>query len=165
MAIPLVLRNLQRLVAVDRDAIPIQSFLSSWYWFRKDYQTRLEFALRGRRIPLPDVTSYRAKGGPSKPKHPNAGDVLFRYGRTEYLRHMLSGKVRLGASSYYARIENDEARRDLEHEKSSYLAGEHTRITLPDGREMPIRGDVTHFRTEPTLLLAFAIGGMGSNVV
>jgi len=41
-----IVRNLETLVSEDRDIIPIQSALSSWYWFRKEYHTRLEMHLR-----------------------------------------------------------------------------------------------------------------------
>jgi len=42
-----LIRNMRALIASERHVIPIQSFLSSWYWYRKEHQTRLEFAMRG----------------------------------------------------------------------------------------------------------------------
>ncbi|SFV13453.1 hypothetical protein SAMN05192541_12019 [Bradyrhizobium arachidis] len=35
-----IARNLQTIVSDDRNVIPINSFLSSWYWYRKEHQTR-----------------------------------------------------------------------------------------------------------------------------
>lgn len=138
-----IVRNLQRLVNVERDVIPIQSFLSSWYWFRKEYQTRLELALRGQFLPPPALALYGDRAAPIKPKSPNSGDVLFRYGQTVHLSALRGGSVRLGNSRGYEKMEGDEARRDREHQKSAQLSGDHTRITMADGREIPIIGDAT----------------------
>src|SRR4051794_23095922 len=41
-----IVRNMLSIIADERHVITIHSFLSSWYWYRKEYQTRLEFALR-----------------------------------------------------------------------------------------------------------------------
>ena len=42
-----IIRNMRSYTEPERDRIPIISYQSSWYWFRKEYQTRLEFALQG----------------------------------------------------------------------------------------------------------------------
>lgn len=47
-----ILRNMRALISRERDIIPIQSFLSSWYWFCKEHQTRLEFSLREVSLPV-----------------------------------------------------------------------------------------------------------------
>lgn len=144
-----ILRNLQTLVAEERDVIPLQSGLSSWYWFRKEYQTRLEFHLRGKALPLPDVALYQVRQAPAKPKHPNTGDILFRYGQRGHLLQTLAGRARLGSSESYAKIENDEARHDAEHEKRSFLSGDHARVTTMDGKTIPIIGNITRIVAAP----------------
>jgi hypothetical protein len=35
-----LVRNIQSIVSNDRNVIPVISFLSSWYWYRKEHQTR-----------------------------------------------------------------------------------------------------------------------------
>lgn len=146
-----LLRNMEALVSPDRHVIPIQSFLSSWYWYRKEHQTRLELSMRN--IPLPvrppaarlDATPA---GAPARPRSPNAGDVLFRYGSRNYMEAMVSrGYVRLGPADFYRGLELDEARADEERAKHSYMPGQYTKITTQDGREVPILGDVR--RTVP----------------
>src|ERR1051326_6733172 len=41
-----IARNMQSIVSADRDVIPIITFLSSWYWYRKEHQARFEFHCR-----------------------------------------------------------------------------------------------------------------------
>lgn len=139
-----IVRNLRSLVTEQRDVIPIESFLSSWYWIRKEYQTRVEYALRGKILPPPAVQLYQPTKAPVRPKWPNAGDLLFRYGRKVYLQSTLSGSIRLANCDNYLHMKGDLAREDIEREKSAYLAGRHTRITTADGRQIPIKGDVMH---------------------
>lgn len=82
--------------------------------------------------------------GPAKPEYPNAGDVLFRYGKKNNLQQMLNeGVVRLGSATFYAQMENDAARQDDEVTKTSYLPGEYARVATMAGREIPIIGDIT----------------------
>lgn len=142
-----ILRNMKALISRDRDVIPIQSFLSSWYWFRKEHQTRFEFALRN--VSLPVASPHGIKfnneimGAPVRPRHPNAGDVLFRYDkrtRIEELAH--EGKIRIRPASDFRQMEHNRARQDEECSKKSFLAGAHTRITTRDGHNIPILGDV-----------------------
>jgi len=139
-----IVQNLVTLVAEERDVIPLTSALSSWYWFRKEYQARLEFYLRQVPIPVPDLSLYSLRTGPAKPEFPNAGDVLFRYGQKAHLQQMLNdGVVRLGSAISYAQMEYDAARQDDEATKTSYLPGEYARVATTDGREIPIIGDIT----------------------
>lgn len=147
-----ILNNMRALISRDRDVIPIQSFLSSWYWFRKEHQTRFEFALRGIQLPVPPpydaVFDNKALGAPIRPKHVNAGDVLFRYDRRQgaetcHIEAMRrNGIVRIRPASDFREIEQDKARQDEELSKKSFLPGSHTRITTQDGREIPIIGNV-----------------------
>jgi hypothetical protein len=143
-----LLRNMRALISSDRDVIPIQSFLSSWYWFRKEHQTRLEFALRHANLPVtvPLSISFNneASGAPMpRPRHPNAGDVLFRYDKRVHIENLAQkGLIRIRPVSDFRKMENDRARQDEECSKKSFLPGAHTRITMKDGRNIPILGDV-----------------------
>jgi hypothetical protein len=142
-----ILRNMKALISRDRDVIPIQSFLSSWYWFRKEHQTRLEFALRDVALPVtpPTNTTFdnMASGAPARPAHPNAGDVLFRYDRRIHIENLADdGLIRIRPASDFKKLENDRARQDEECTKRAFLPGAHIRITTRAGRNMPIVGDV-----------------------
>ena len=140
-------KNMDALISAEREVIPIQSFLSSWYWFRKEHQTRLEFALRSLDLPmnvLLDVTfNNNAHGAPVRPKHPNSGDVLFRYDKLVHLNGIAyDGVVRLRPATDFSNLAGDDARQDEERSKTHYMAGGHTRITTEDGKEIPVLGDV-----------------------
>jgi len=142
-----ILRNMKALISRDRDAIPIQSHLSSWYWFRKEYQTRLEFALRDVSLPVAsphDITfNNEVMGAPIRPRHPNAGDVLFRYDKRPHIEKLAhEGQIRIRPASDFQQMERDRARQDEECSKKSFLAGAHARITTQDGRNIPILGNV-----------------------
>lgn len=142
-----IIRNMKALLTADRDVIPIQSFLSSWFWFRKEHQTRLEFFLRGIDVPTPpdgaSLTSTLSTA-PSRPLHPNAADVLFRYGQRDHLSSMLSdGVIRIGPASRYKNMEGDPARFDEECSKAYFLPGRYARVIAADGRNIPILGDVS----------------------
>lgn len=141
-----ILRNMNALISRDRDVIPIQSFLSSWYWFRKEHQTRLEMALRNAALPVmsPLNTTFNnlASGAPARPSRPNAGDVLFRYDKRVHIENLVTkGSIRLRPASDFRNMENDRARQDEECSKKVFLPGAHTRITTRDGRSIPILGD------------------------
>jgi hypothetical protein len=148
-----IIRNMKALLTTDRDIIPIQSFLSSWFWFRKKHQTRLEFLLRGISVPAPpDAGSLTStlSAAPIRPLHPNAADVLFRYGQRKDLSSMLSdGAIRIGPASHYKNMQGDLARFDEECSKTSLLPGQHTRVTTMDGRNIPVIGDVSRSVSAP----------------
>jgi len=139
-----ILRNMEVLGTADRDIIPIESFLSSWYWFRKEHQTRLEMVLRGTAVDVP-IVRLRSPDRTSipRPKWPNAGDVLFRYGQRKYLEPLLlRGELRIFRASKQKERPGDEARFDEEREKSSYMPGQYTRVSTMDGRTIPVIGDI-----------------------
>lgn len=148
-----IVRNMKALLAADRDVIPIQSFLSSWFWFRKEHQTRLEFLLRGNAVPAASDARLLGCGrdtAPLRPQHPNAADVLFRYGERKYLLSMLShGAIRIGPASRYRNMEGDVARSDEECSKTAFLPGQYTRISTMDGRDIPVKGDVSQSVSAP----------------
>lgn len=142
-----LVRNFNYLVSVDRYAIPSLSFLSSWYWHRKEHQTRLE--LHSRRIQPPvappqPVFRQRLCSEPSRPKSPNAGDVLYKYVSERWAKDLfLTGETRLSSAGYYARLDGDEARQDDELQKRNSLFGQTVTVTSADGRNIPVIGDVT----------------------
>ena len=86
-----IVRNLHSYGGPERDVIPINSYQSSWYWLRKEHQTRLEFAFREIEPPaLADQPSVINTRGPSYPKVPNGTEVIFRYGKREYMQQMVN---------------------------------------------------------------------------
>ena len=147
-----IIRNMYALVSTDRHVIPIQSFLSSWYWYRKEHQTRLEFFLRKMDLPVSPpkgILNNDRKGAPTHPRSPNAGDILFRYGKIKYMKLMVQhGSIRIGPASFYRNIEST-ARADEECKKISFIPGAYTRIITNEEREVPIRGDVQRTVSAP----------------
>lgn len=142
-----ILRNMKALISRDRDLIPIQSFLSSWYWYRKEHQTRLEFALRDAALsvtpPIDTTFDNVASGAPARPAHPNAGDVLFRYDRRVQIESLVNdGTIRIRPASDFKKLESDRARQDEECTKRAFVPGANASIATRDGRNMPIVGDV-----------------------
>lgn len=152
-----IVHNMQRLISQDRHVIPIQSFLSSWYWYRKEHQTRLEFFLRKMTLPVdpPNITlCNNQKDAPLRPSSPNSGDILFRYGHSQYMQAMAEqGSIRIGPASFYRDIESDAARADEECMKISFMPRAHTRITTQDGKEIPVKSDVQYTVSAPNYYL------------
>lgn len=138
-------RNLLSLVNVERHVIPIHTFLSSWYWYRKEHLTRYEFFLRGLRLhrSLPVVNGRELDEAPARQRAPNAGDVLFRYGSQRWMRELLDfGRLRMLAARDYAQMELDPARQDDELAKHAFSPGEYVTVTMPDGNVARPIGDV-----------------------
>ena len=148
-----ILKNMTVLTSPDRDVIPISSFLSSWYWFRKEHQTRYEIQQRGLVLSqkLPAKLKYSTnRDAPHSPHSPNYGDILFRYTNRQYAEEMLAeGKVRIGAASLVEKFDSDRARFDKELEKSSYSPGKHVHIVTEEGRKLPIIGDLCSTVSRP----------------
>ena len=141
-----LVRNFNYLVSVDRYAIPSPSFLSSWYWHRKEHQTRLELHIRRIQPPVAPpqaVFSEPVSGEPRRPKYPNAGDVLYKYASDRWASDLfLRGETRLSSAGYYGRLNGDEARQDDELQKRNSLFGQTVTVTSADGRNIPVIGDV-----------------------
>ncbi len=137
---------MRALINPDRHVVPVQSFLSSWYWYRKEHQTRLEFFFRGAKLPvepLVGILDNSSVAAPARPRYPNAADVLFRYGSTQHMQAMVEqGLIRIGPASFYREFELDGARTDEELTKSSFMLGEYTHATTQDGKKIPIIGNV-----------------------
>lgn len=95
-------RNLVILARPERHVIPINSFLSSWYWYRKEHQTRYEYFLRKRPLILPPPFPRGAFSAPIRPKGPNSCDIIFRYGESEYMKRFFEdGEIRISPASVY----------------------------------------------------------------
>ncbi|MBS4005007.1 MAG: hypothetical protein AB7F72_03720 [Afipia sp.] len=142
-----IVRNMHAIISDDRNVIPIHSFLSSWYWYRKEHQTRYEFALRNVPLhrPLPIVAQRDSSAAPARPRGPNAGDVLFRYGERKWLQNLMDfGRLRMKSAQEYALMEKDPARQDDERVKHSYSPGEYISLTMPDGLQVRPIGDLKY---------------------
>lgn len=147
-----ILRNMRALISPDRHVIPSITFLSSWYWYRKEHQTRLEFFLRGTSPPMTPPAKpldNPQPNAPVRPRSPNAGDVVFRYGEAKYMRPLVQeGAVRILPASEYQWAEGY-ARGDNEVEKCSFAPGQYTRILTQDGNKIPIIGDLKRATSFP----------------
>lgn len=144
-------RNLKALSTSDREIIPVQSFLSSWYWYKKEHQTRLEFALRNLVLPVipKSVLSSKPVITPDyRPQSPNRADVLYRYGDASHLELMLyEGSIRLSPAGSYLNPNLGPVRSDDELNKHSYSPGEYIKIIKLDGSESPVIGDLKRTKT------------------
>jgi hypothetical protein len=128
--------------------------LSSWYWYRKEHQTRYEFAIRKLCLPCEppiEVAKNCHVGAPAQPRHPNAGDVLFRYGDLRWTHLALTeGSLRISAARSYFELERtDDARWDDELNKHSFLSRRCSRITTRDGQEIRPTGDIKRTVSSP----------------
>ena len=139
-----IVRNMGSYTGPERDPIPINSYQSSWYWFRKEYQTRLEFSLRDIDPPALDYVPMNSNGGgPENPKVPNGTKILFRYSKKKYMQKMIEqGQIRFSPAESYEDEENNQARRDDELHKHAYIPGEHATITDQSGRRIDVLGDI-----------------------
>lgn len=149
-----IIRNMHTLISKERNIIPIQSFLSSWYWFRKEHQTRLEFFLREIEVPctIPNNSDFQNKDEmkPVRAKYPNAGDVLFRYGEIDHITDAFKkGRFLIRPASQFDALKEDSARNDDETSKYSYMAGNSTKITTQDGVKIPVIGDIKRTNSMP----------------
>lgn len=142
-----IVRNMHAIISEDRNVIPIHSFLSSWYWYRKEHQTRYEFALRKLQLqrPLPLIAKRDLTAAPARPRSPNAGDVLFRYGERKWLQGLMDfGRLRMRSAEQYALMERDPARQDDERVKHSYSPGQYVTLTMPDGQVVRPTSDLKY---------------------
>lgn len=139
-----IVRNMQSLVRPEWDRVPIKSFHSSWYWYRKEHQTRLEFALRGQAAPHAfPATADLDLSAPIIPRFPNGTEVIFRYGKREFMRDLVQqGRVRLSPAQSYDSAENNAARKDEELAKHAFMPGQYVTVTKMDGAQFPITGNI-----------------------
>ncbi len=139
-----IIRNMPSYSGADRNVVPIISYQGAWYWFRKEHQTRLEFAFRELEVPKFDNLPFSMESPvPLRAKIPNGTDAIFRYGKREHLQELIvEGKVRFSPAEVYDDADNNDARKDDERQKHAYLPGKYTTITQEDGQRIPIIGDV-----------------------
>lgn len=141
-----ICKNLRCIASEDRDIIPRQSFLSSWYWFIKEHQTRYEFYLRKWELPQspPSDPIYRRHAGnPMRPKSPNACDMLFKSCKSVYIESLIDrGNLRITAASEFDKLEKDKARKDNELSKDVFITGNSLKVTMQDGIQRPILGSL-----------------------
>lgn len=137
-----IVKNFQHLVTLAAYSLPINSHLSAWYWHRKEYQTRLEFALRKVELPIDPIAILTTAICDSSIRKMRG---VFRYGESKYMKALIEfGDVRFGPASYYRKGTLGDPRTDDELKKTSYLYGKQTRITTQSGATIPVVGDVMH---------------------
>jgi hypothetical protein len=143
-------RNFYILVRPERHIIPVNSFLSSWYWYRKEHQTRYEFFLRNRTCSLPLPFPRGNYTAPVRPKGPNACNILFRYGDSRFMVPFFkSGEIRISLASIYKDGPVLDPRTDDELNIHRHLPGQYTSIKTKNGKEIPFIGDVHEIYSIP----------------
>jgi hypothetical protein len=153
-----IVRNLESLVDDSRHRIPISSFLSSWYWYKKEYECRFE--LHQRKLPVPIDPHAIVPGrwrlnAPVRAARRNSGAVLFRFTYETKARDLVDrGSMRLRRADDYAKGALTDPRTDIEREKSALLAGERIRVSTIDGRSIPVKGNLRRTVAFPTYYLA-----------
>ncbi len=140
-----LLRNRRAYSGPARDVVPINSYLSSWYWHRKEHQTKLEFAYRGLALPVSPISakSMQARSSLNATPIGTGKERIFRYGRAVHLRDLVEkGALRIAPSQSYEDAALNAARRDGEDRKLSIMPGKFTQVTHADGIPIKIIGDV-----------------------
>src|SRR3989304_297787 len=136
-------RNFCILVRPELHVIPVNSFLSSWYWYRKEHQTRYEYFLRNRPLPLSLPCPRGDFSAPIRPKGPNSCDIIFRYGDSMFMKPFFEdGEIRISPASVYKDGPVSDPRTDDELNIHRHLSGQHSRIITKEGKEIPIIGDI-----------------------
>lgn len=147
-----VVRNLAVFVRPSGDQIPMQSPASSWYWLRKEHQTRLEALLRGKALTVPDrsiLVSLGARGGLPAPD-----SVLFRYGAREHIDNLRErGRFLIRPASQFKAMDGDDVRQDDELSKSSFHLPENISVSTADGCPLKLASPVTRTGSTPEYLL------------
>jgi len=135
-------KNLAAYSSESRDVIPIDSFQSSWYWFRKEHQTRYEFFLR--KLPLPDPPTPRQSiNKPYPMKRPTGCDILYRYGYLKPITSFLElGYTKIKPASAYKDGISTDPRTDDEKNKERFYLGEYTSLITQSGDRIPVIGDI-----------------------
>jgi hypothetical protein len=141
-----IAKNIALIVSDERNQIPINTFLSSWFWYRKEHQTRYEIYKRHLTIDQNRTFKYKPKCSsiyPRRPNHPNSCDILYRYMQRKYAIELVSqGKLRLSPASFYQKSEMSAARYDNEVQKSHSSNGKYITITTENGQNIPIKGNL-----------------------
>lgn len=125
-----------------RDIIPISSYQSSWYWYRKEHQTRYEFFLRKLSLPEPPKPRPGIKK-PYKNEKRVSYDILYRYGYNKPITALLElGHAKIKPASVYKDGIFLDPRTDDEKTKEQWFVGDHSKITTQNGDEIKIISDV-----------------------
>jgi hypothetical protein len=153
-----IIKNMQSLTSPDRHTIPISCFLSSWYWFRKEHQTRYEMAKRD--LPLPAETKDLPLLEPTnqrthiRPIRPNAGNILYRYTEPKFAEAFLKkGSVYLSCATKMSSHKGDKARFDIETSKSRFSSKDNIKFTTMGGKNIPIISDLKRTSSSPDYYL------------
>lgn len=127
----------------SRDVIPIDSFQSSWYWYRKEHQTRYEFLMR--KLPLPDSPMQRHSiNQPYTMAKPTSCDILYRYGYFGPITTLYEcGRTVIKPASAYKNGISCDPRTDDEKNKERFYVEDYTRILTQNGDRIPVIGDIT----------------------
>jgi hypothetical protein len=131
-----VIRNMKALICPYRHRIPIQSPMSSWYWCRKEHETRLELFLRGLTKPSEVFDVAETSIGPPK------DDIVFRYAAPDVIRDFMAGRIQVRPASFYHDTALGEARSDHETEKSCTVPGQNMHMIDRNGNKVAIIGDM-----------------------
>jgi hypothetical protein len=140
-----IIKNLLHIASEHRDIIPSVTTLSSWYWYRKEHQTRVEMALRGIDAPAPkNLNTHEDATRPVCPVGiPNGTKLLFKYGDFKHMKDMINfGSVKFSPPQTFKDINDGQGRRDIEYEKASYTRGSSVKMTTLDGRKVPNIGSL-----------------------
>jgi len=133
-----------------RDVIPINCFQSSWYWYRKEYQTRYELFLRDPKITIEPPIPVKNPSKMFLTKQPNSCEMLFRYGHTEFMNDFIyEGKIRVSPALSYKDGLKSDPRTDDELNKHKWIPGKHIKIQTKDGKSIPIIGDMKSMVSAP----------------
>jgi hypothetical protein len=139
-----IVRNFGVFVRQDTHKIPIGCLFGSWYWYRKEHQTRYEFFQRKLELPCEpptEVVNLSRVPAPFQARFPDA-NLIFRYGKLEWMREFLEGSVRIAAAHNYYAMENDGARFDNELTKQRFMLAQYTKVRTAGGQEIPLKSDV-----------------------
>ena len=135
-----ICRNFEVLTTEERQTIPINISQSSWYWYRKEHQTRYEFFLRGKPIsPIvkPRIDSNNFFNDSLSYK------TLVRYDKLERIKALYDfGRIKINPASRYKEGQEDDPRVDNELEKTKFYMGKHVELETLDGQKIPIIGDM-----------------------
>lgn len=140
-----ILKNIRVYVQPDAFKIPIISYLSSWYWLRKEHQTRLEFKLRCGYVPETielEEQQYSATDNPARTI--GKFEKLYKFSDKKYLEDALhNGSILIRPALEFKAMENDNARQDDELKKSTFMPGSYTQVLTMSGQRIPIIGNLT----------------------
>jgi hypothetical protein len=131
--------------------IPIECLFGSWYWYRKEHQTRYELFQRKLELPCDLPTEYvnlAAASAPFSQRYPE-GKLIFRYGDLRRMHEFIEGSFRIAAAHNYSLIETDEARFDDELNKHEFMPAQHSKLTKADGQGIPLIGDIRRTSSTP----------------